>query len=229
VVRQTCGIGRKIFATSEDQWEERRMAASQPDEPTPIADAELADAHARALDATGAIVDGVSAEQWSRPTPCDGWNVRELLNHIIAGNLWVAPLVDGQTIDQVGDRFDGDVVGDDPAAAYRRSATPAAAAFAAPGALDRPVAVSYGPVPARVYCGHRLIDVLIHGWDLAVATDQDPTLAPDLVEACWAVVAPQADLLVGSGAFGTTIDPSADADPQERLLGTLGRRDSGAG
>jgi uncharacterized protein (TIGR03086 family) len=199
------------------------MAASLPDDPAPLTDEQLADAHTRTLDATGAIVERVSAAEWSAPTPCDGWDARTLLQHIVVGNLWVAPLVAGQTIDEVGDRFDGDVLGDDVAEAYRRSAATAAAAFGAAGALDRPVAVSYGPVPARVYCGHRLIDVLIHGWDLATATGQDATLPPDLVQACWAVVAPQAELLVGSGAFGTTVEPPADADPQARLLGVLGR------
>jgi uncharacterized protein (TIGR03086 family) len=186
-------------------------------------DGELAEAHARALQATGAIVAGVGADQLAGPSPCDGWDVRELLNHVVAGNFWVSPLVAGRSIDDVGDRLDGDQLGDDPAAAYERSAEEAAAAFLEPAAMDRPVAVSYGPVPARLYCGHRLIDVLIHGWDLAQATGQDTTLAPDLVEACAIVVAPQAELLVGSGAFGTSVDLGPDADPQQRLLATLGR------
>ena len=52
--------------------------------------------------------------------------------------------------------------------------------FAAPGALDAPCAVSYGPVPGSVYAGHRFLDVLIHGWDLAKATGQNTNLAPEL-------------------------------------------------
>jgi hypothetical protein len=75
----------------------------------------------------------------------------------------------------VGDRLDGDVVGNDALAADEKSATLAAATFEAPGALAAPCAVSYGPVPGSVYCGHRFIDVLIHGWDVAVATGQDST------------------------------------------------------
>ena len=82
----------------------------------------------------------------------------------------------GKTIDEVGDRYDGDVLGDDPSAAYDASARVAGDAFARPGAMEAPVAVSYGPVPGEIYAGHRFIDVLIHGWDLAVATGQDSTL-----------------------------------------------------
>ena len=90
--------------------------------------------------------------------------------------------------------------------------------------MERPVAVSYGPVPGEVYAGHRFIDVLIHGWDLAKATGQDATLDPDLVEACWSVINPQMELLRGSGMFGDDVEVSDDADSQTKLLATLGRR-----
>jgi uncharacterized protein (TIGR03086 family) len=160
----------------------------------------------------------------SNATPCDDFDVRALLNHVVSGNLWVEPLVSGKTIEQVGDQFDGDVVGDDPSAAYDASARLACDAFERPGAMDAPVAVSYGPVPGEVYAGHRFIDVLIHGWDLAVATAQDTTLDPELVETCWEIVRPQQDLLRGSGVFGTEIDVPADASSQTRLLALLGRR-----
>jgi uncharacterized protein (TIGR03086 family) len=79
-------------------------------------------------------------------------------------------------------------------------------------------------VPGSVYAGHRFIDILIHGWDLAVATGQDRALDPDLVEACWAVVEPQSDLLRGSGQFGDDVTVAAGSDPQTRLLAVLGRR-----
>jgi uncharacterized protein (TIGR03086 family) len=90
--------------------------------------------------------------------------------------------------------------------------------------MERPCAVSYGPVPGEVYCGHRFIDVLIHGWDVATATGQDATLPPALVDACIEVVTPQADLLLGSGMFGTDVDAGAGADQQAQLLAMLGRR-----
>lgn len=189
---------------------------------------DLAALHRSALDATRRYVVGIDDGQWEMPTPCDGWNVRDLLNHIVAGNMWAAELAGGRTIADVGSVFDGDVVGRDPVAAYDRSAELAATAFEAPGALDAPCAVSYGPVPGSVYAGHRLIDVFIHGWDLASATGQPTELDAQLVDACWEVVRPQLELLQGSGAFGA--DPSgghADidkGDPQTSLLAALGRK-----
>ena len=173
---------------------------------------DIAKQHRQALEATRTTVAGVKADQWAAPTPNEGWDVRVLVNHIVSGNLWVGELATGRTIEEVGDRLDGDVLGEDPLRAYDAAAPVAAAAFEAPGALDAPCAVSYGPVPGSVYAGHRLIDVLIHGWDLAVATGQDTTLDPDLVEACLSVVEPQADQFQASGAFGAHVDvPATDA------------------
>src|SRR5690606_22692725 len=130
----------------------------------------------------------------------------------------------GRTIAEVGDALDGDLLGADPARAHAESASAAQAAFEAPGALDAPVAVSYGPIPGSAYAGDRFLDVLVHGWDLAVATDQDPTLDPELVQAAWDRVAPQAVMLRASGMFGGDVEVADDADLQTRLLALLGRR-----
>ena len=184
---------------------------------------DLLAAHRQALDATRGLVAGVGADTWAAASPCEGWDVRELVNHIVTGNWWAAELAAGRTIEQVGDRLDGDVLGDDPLAAYDASAEAAHAAFAAPGALDAPCAVSYGPVPGSVYAGHRTLDVAIHGWDLAAATGQGRTLDPALVDALWEIVTPQADLLRGSGMFGGDVEAPPGADSQTRLLALLGR------
>jgi uncharacterized protein (TIGR03086 family) len=75
-----------------------------------------------------------------------------------------------------------------------------------------------------VYCGHRFIDVLIHGWDVAESTGQDTNLPEELVQACWEVVEPQLSELGGSGAFGTQVEVPEGADLQTKLLAALGRR-----
>ncbi|NYJ08002.1 TIGR03086 family metal-binding protein [Petropleomorpha daqingensis] len=185
---------------------------------------DIAQAHRRALDATGSLVAQIRPDQWGLPTPDDDWDVRALVGHVVEGNLWVAELAAGRTIDEVGDRFAGDVLGADPRAAYDASATAAASAFEAPGALDAPCAVSYGPVPGRVYAGHRLVDVLVHGWDLAVALGLDPVLAPDLVEISLGLVEPDVAVLKSTGAYGGDVPVPEGASPQTRLLALLGRQ-----
>jgi uncharacterized protein (TIGR03086 family) len=183
----------------------------------------VADWHALALDATGRVVAAIPADQWQSSTPCSDWDVRGLVNHLVSGNLWAAELGAGATIEGVGDRLDGDRLGADPAAAYAASARAASDVFHRPGALHAPCAVSYGPVPGSVYAGHRFIDVLIHGWDLATATGQDATLDDDLVEACRRTAEPQAELLRASGAFAKAVTVPPDATAQARLLALLGR------
>src|SRR2546430_14165008 len=144
----------------------------------------IADLRAEALDVAGRIVTGLPAGRWHAATPCAGWDAHALLNHVVSGNLWAAELAAGTTIESVGSRLDGDVLGPDPARSYATSAKAAAAAFLRPGALDAPSPAPYGPVPGSVYAGHRFIDVFIHGCDLATATGQDTALDHDLIEAC---------------------------------------------
>src|SRR5215813_7043754 len=162
----------------------------------------IAELHAQALDVTGRVVTGIPAGRWHAATPCAGWDARALLNHVVSGNLWAAELAAGETIESVGSRLDGDVLGPDPARSYATSAAAAAATFRRPGALDAPCAVSYGPVPGSVYAGHRMLDVFVHGWDLAVATGQDANLDPALMRACREVIEPQVAAFRAAGALG---------------------------
>jgi uncharacterized protein (TIGR03086 family) len=184
---------------------------------------DLPEVHAHALEHARRSIAGVRDDQWQSRSDCEAWTVRELVNHIVTGNYWAAELGAGLSIEDVGDRLDGDVLGTDPLRAYDDSSLVAAAVFRAPGAMEAPCAVSYGPVPGEVYAGHRLLDVLIHGWDVAEATGQDTTLPTDLVEATWAVVEPQKDMLLGSGMFGADHTMPPGADRQTALLMLLGR------
>jgi uncharacterized protein (TIGR03086 family) len=184
---------------------------------------DIAELHAQALDATGRIVAGIPADRWQAGTPCTGWDVRALVNHVVSGNLWAAELAAGQTIKGVGDRLDGDVLGPDPAGSYQASAASAAAVFRRPGALDVPCAVSYGPVPGSVYAGHRFIDVFIHGRDLAAATGQDTTLDAGLMQACRDVLEPQLELFHRARAFAAPRPVPPGATGQTRFLAMLGR------
>jgi uncharacterized protein (TIGR03086 family) len=95
---------------------------------------DIARLHERALDEIRAVVAGIAPDQWNAATPCEGWDVRTLLNHLVAGNLWEAELGADATIEEVGDRLDGDLLKDNALGAYEASATLAAATFEAPWA-----------------------------------------------------------------------------------------------
>lgn len=78
----------------------------------------IAELHAQALDATGRILRGVPADCRHAATPGAGWDARALVNHLMSGNLRAAEPAAGGTIEDVGSRLDGDLPGDDPAAAH---------------------------------------------------------------------------------------------------------------
>jgi len=179
--------------------------------------------HRAALAQTREIFLRLKADQWDLSTPCNEWDVRTVANHLVADNYWVAPLVEGQTIAQVGDRYDGDVLGNDPLFAYDQSAKESDNAFSAPGALTAQCAVSYGPISGAQYCRHRLMDVVIHGWDIAEATKQDTNIPMQLIDACWEIYEGEKAMFRDSGYYGESQELPAGTDPQTRLLAAVGR------
>src|SRR5438876_32425 len=86
----------------------------------------------RSVEEFSARVSQIRDDQWEAGTPDTEWNVRDLVNHVLAENLWAPPLLAGSTISDVGDRFDGDVLGPDPKGSWL-----AASGYALAGARDQ--------------------------------------------------------------------------------------------
>lgn len=187
-------------------------------------ESEVRDLHQRATDAFGRHVHAIRDDQWTAPTPCSEWDVRQLVNHVVSEMRWSPPLLAGRTIAEVGERFDGDVLGDDPRAAWDDSAAEAVAAVSAGGSMERVVHLSFGDFPGREYTMQLFTDLLIHGWDLARAIGDDDRLDPELVEACGEWFAPVEEAYRTGGAVGPRVDLAARADEQARLLAMFGRR-----
>lgn len=169
-------------------------------------------------------VRGARSEQWHNATPCTEWDVRALVNHLVIEQLWAPLLLDGATVEDVGDRFDGDQLGDDPVAAWASAAAAAREAFAAPGALRRFVELSYGRRPAEGYCQEMTLDLTVHAWDLARGIQADERLDERLVGDVLAFIEPQVEQLAATGLFAPPVAVGDDADAQTRLLALLGRR-----
>ena len=133
----------------------------------------------RVLDVTGRLVAGVRDEQWADPTPCSEWNVRDLVNHIVAGNrLFTAILTRSEPPGPP-----------DPASApaglvraYQDAAPELVAAFGQPGVLDEVFTVPFATVPGAVALHLRVIEMLVHGWDVARATGQSGDFPADITE-----------------------------------------------
>jgi uncharacterized protein (TIGR03086 family) len=179
--------------------------------------------HRRAVDEFGRRVHAIREDQWSHPTPCTEWDVHHLVNHLVNENRWTPPLMAGRSIEQVGDRFDGDLLGDDPKAAWDDAARAALDAIGAPGAMARTVHLSFGDHPGEEYAWQLFVDHLIHAWDLARAIAADEKLDPELVDVCYERSKPQEDVLKSYGVFGDKVEPPPGADRQTKLLAVFGR------
>ena len=178
--------------------------------------------HHQAVDGFGSRVAAVTEEQWDQETELPGWDVRTLVNHLVNENKWTPPLLGGSRIEDVGDRFDGDLLGGDPHAAWKESAAEAKAAVTEE-AVERTVHLSFGDAPGSEYVMQLFADHLIHSWDLARAVDGDVGLDPELVAACAQWFSSVEDDYRKAGAIGEAAAIPPDADIQTALLARFGR------
>jgi uncharacterized protein (TIGR03086 family) len=177
-----------------------------------------------AIDGFSRHVHSIGEERWHDATPCTDWDVRMLVNHVTVEQLWVPPLVDGSSVVEVGDRFDGDQLGEDPRARWDAAASASLAAFGASGALESTVLLSSGEKPTSEYCWEMTTDALIHSWDLARGLRADDTLDAELVELVYEQILPVAEHLHETGMFAPPVPVASDATLQTRLLALFGRR-----
>ena len=193
------------------------VAAVLDDDQAWAAPAEMVRACAEVLAEVAALVEVVRPEQFHDPTPCAGWDVRTLLNHLVYENLMWTSLANGVPRAD----FDADHLGDDHVAAFRAAAGQTLAAFRQPGMTER----EYGPAPGWRLVEQVVIEMVVHGWDLARATGASTDLVPDVATALLpAVQAIYGDLPRTPGGSFAAAQPVPDgATAADRLAAYLGR------
>lgn len=133
----------------------------------------------RAMEVAKGVLANVRPEQFDDPTPCASWKVRDLVNHLVGGSHWFAASM------EAGEAPGGDpsdLASGDFVASYEEGVKKAVAAFGAPGAQDKMVALPFGTMPGSAFMGIATTDTFTHAWDLAKATGQSTDLDPDLAE-----------------------------------------------
>jgi uncharacterized protein (TIGR03086 family) len=167
--------------------------------------------------ATGAaaLVDRVRPDQREAPTPCAEWDVDALVAHMAAGPVYL-----------LGCLGDGAAEPPTDGASYRAAVKRCVEVLGRPGALEvrcqSPAGFEWSVAEAAA---GTFMDQLLHTWDLAVATDQDRHLDPELVEACVTMSLPHMpDIGRQAGLVGPAVPVPPDASAQDRLLGAMGRQ-----
>ena len=184
----------------------------------------------RALDS---VMQQVRDDQWDTVMPASfarpgthdqPVSLRQVLGHHAYDEAWMPDMLAGHTMDQVGPTaYDGDLLGDDPRAAFHALVERGVAAAQELTDLDRVLHFSYGDFAAREGLWHVISFRGLRAVDLARVIEVDETLDPDLVLVMWDEFAPQAEAWRAMGVFGPAVQVAPDARLQERLLGLTGR------
>ena len=174
------------------------------------------------------LVHAASGDDWSLPTPCSEWRLRDLVAHMTAQHHGFAAAARGQGEDVR--RWEVHPLGDDAIAHYTDAAEDVLAAFAAfedaDTAFTLPEFTTGRTFPAQLAIGFHLIDYLVHSWDVAVTLDVEFNPDPELVRVglpiALAVPAGPNRLEPGS-PFQPALDTEDGASAMDRILTVLGR------
>ena len=160
------------------------------------------------------VVDGIGDDAWHRPTPCTEYDVHRLLEHFVTSLEGIPAMAGGERPDWER-RVE---LGSDPAATFA-------------AAIERNHAywAQGDHAAAEMMPGLRLVDLnltemVVHGWDLAKATGQDPAFDADAVEQAWAwATSVPSEMRSGGTSFGPPVEVPSAAPTLDRLVGLLGR------
>jgi uncharacterized protein (TIGR03086 family) len=176
----------------------------------------------KSANATAAIARGIRPEQLDNPTPCDEWNVQDLINHL-TGSL---------------DYFKARGLGEDSGPPQSAPPTPydetikrleaaamaTAAAWRRPGALEQTIKTGAGDMPGAAMANLALSEMLTHTWDLARATGQ--RMSADDVDVNGVLAGMKQSLKpeARQPAFAPELQAPREAPPIDRLAAFLGRQ-----
>lgn len=169
-------------------------------------------------------VTRVQPSQLSDPTPCSEWNLRDLIGHMVYELAWVPAMLAGKTITEVGEAYEGDLLGDDPVGAWSRALAQALGAVDN-AKLTHTVHLSYGDYSAEHYIREAASDMLIHGWDVGQALEYSLIFNKPAAQTVYDFVLPRAAEFRGSGLFGDVVPTKEGDSLQTKLLAFYGRHE----
>ena len=153
-----------------------------------------------------------AAGKLDAPTPCDDWDVRRLMDHMLDTQRYFAGAARNQDVSPPSPN-PPELLGDDPVADFDHARSEILTAFGEEGVIEKT-----GPS-----LGIAFSDLLLHGWDLAKATGQDATMPDGLAEAAYDMIHGRFTDDQRNGIFGPEIAIPATASAQDKLLAYTGR------
>jgi len=169
----------------------------------------------------GQVASGIRPDDLDAPTPCANFTVRGVLGHMIGGSTQFAAAFRGESPPDVP----ADIAeGSDVVVRAGDALANLMSAIRSPGALDRTVAAPFGEMPGDAFARFVVLDGLVHGWDLATATNQSYE-PPDTLVAAVDAFARQAiaPAMRDGDTFAAAVEPLDDATPIQCLVAFTGR------
>ncbi len=166
------------------------------------------------------VADRIREDQLGAVTPCAAFDVAGVLGHMTGLASGFAPMFRGDEPVQLSSPL-ADTSATDQ---FNHAMDELLVAVTSPGALERTIQTPGGPMPGAVFARLIAFDGLVHGWDLANATQQDWQPPEQLVSEVdtFAREAITAEMRNG-GAFGPEQQPPANANTMLRLVAFTGR------
>ncbi len=180
--------------------------------------------YSAALSWTHGLMAAVDATRLDDPTPCAEFDVRALLGHLVSTVDRARVIGEGVEPFSSVPVITTGVADDGWADAYRATTDAMWKTWTDDGLLDRTVTAPWGDAPGRAIVWGYLNETLVHGWDLAVATGQDPETDPELAEAVLEAARHfiPAEVRGGHVPFAPVVTPRPGAGPTERLANWSG-------
>ena len=166
-------------------------------------------------------IASVQPDEWSRSTPCDEWDVRALVNHIVGG---IHMVTYGLTGREIGPEFYGDYLADDPVKAHRTAIDEMATVFRNDaGLLERSLTMPWGPCRGSYLAEMFMADDLVHAWDLGWALGRIVEPDPMIVERARVFAEHYVPSRRGPGMFSEAVALAHPGSPIEQLAAYVGR------
>lgn len=181
--------------------------------------AELAPAEQHQAVAAGFTRVARQVTDWDAPTPVAQWRARDVVGHLVE---WLPGFLEGGGISLAIEPAADD---GDPALVWDRHVLAVQSLLDDPAVAERIFERPYVPAQplAQAISSFYTVDVFMHTWDLGRSAGLDVTLDDALCTQLVEGMAGMEELLRSSGQYGPAVPVPADADPQARLIGFIGR------
>jgi len=185
---------------------------------------EAADQLARALQQTRNVLANVSHDQMTAATPCEKWDVRTLVDHLIGATEMFSVLTRGD--EWTGGTREDQYTSGDFVAAFDDAHRALTSAWQDPAVWSREIHFPFAVLPAQIGVNVELMEIVTHTWDLARATGQDDALDDSLAETVLSfapMMVPDEVRNESGDPFKPVVAEASDANPWTRLAGAMGR------